>query len=196
MLIVFFSLFAYFLTFFCVIKVLKNKKLKYSNFPPLKMKKGGVFFMSTNTHRIKLNNSKLFLVRDILYLKTNEKLVIFTNVKDVKIYEHYLYFTGKGEVRILFDCENFYRYFALIVSSKQFEITTLKQLAIVDLMNNGFNEKFSKITEKYIKIIEKVLNICIFKEKITVKPNKFKLSFVLTYKLNNKIKRVNIKETI
>ena len=120
--------------------------------------------------------------------------MIISNVKDVKIYKHYLYFTAMGEVEICFDFKDIYRNFAIIIKSKQFSIDELKQQAILDIVNNNFDLNSSKIFKKYIKIIEKVLNISIFNEKLTIKPNKFKLSFELAYKLNNKIKRINISQ--
>ena len=135
-------------------------------------------------------------ISDSLYIKNNEKVVIISNVKNVEIYENFLYFTGCGKVEISFDCSMFYKYFALEISSQQFDLKPLKQCAIIDIMNNDFELKFSKIAKKYIKIIEKVLNMCIFKEKIIVKQNNFKLSFVLSYKLNNRIKRIYINETL
>ena len=131
----------------------------------------------------------------VLYLSFNGSLVIITNVDDVKVFEDYLYFTGLGRVEILVDLKDVYKYLAIKIKSKQFSLGELKQAAIIDFMNNNFDINFSKKLNKYIRIIEKVLNICIFQEKIIVKPNKFKLSFELIYKLNNQIKHVIVGET-
>lgn len=156
------------------------------------MKKFGMVFFSSKVHKIKIQNIKLMQIDKVLYLKTTTKLVIINNVEEVKIYNGYLYFKGCGKVTIEFDCKEFYKYFALKISSKQFCLSDLKQQAFVDLMNNGFDKNFSKLMKKYINIIKNVLKIEIFKEKIVVGYNKFKLSFVLTYKLNNVIKRINV----
>ena len=186
----------YLVTFLLTVKFKKSNSLNYHKFPHVGINKSGIKFYSTLTHRIKISNVKIMKIGDLLYVKNNEKVVIVSNVKDVKIYEKFLYFTGCGKVEISFDCSEFYKYFALEIFSEQFDLKPLKQYALIDLMNNDFELKFSKTAKKYIKIIENVLNISIFKEKIVVKQNNFKLSFVLSYKLNNRIKRIYINETL
>ena len=182
---------------FCLVATLKKSfKLKYYEFPNLKLKKEGITFFSLTTHRIKIKNAKMMLIKDNLYMRTNERLIIITNITDVKVYENFLYFTAMGMVKIIFDCKDIYRFFAIKIESNSFDLSILKQNAILNLINNSFELNFSKITKKYINIIENVLNIKIFKEKIIVKPNKFKLSFKLSYKLNNQIKQVFINETL
>ena len=182
----------YSITFFCVVKLKKSAQLKCQNFTHLRLKKNCISFVSNGIHRIKISNAKIMQMNNILYLNLSNRLVIISNVKDVKIYESYLYFTALGKVEILIDLKTIYKYFAIQIRSKQFDINELKQRAIIDLMNNNFDINFCKIMKRYIKIIEKVLNIVILQKKIIVKPNKFKLSFVLSYKLNNQIKRVSI----
>ena len=182
--------------FFLVINLKKTKKIKYKPLPKLYMKKDGITFTSTSTHRLKIENKKTMQIGNVLYFKTESKLIIISNVKEVRIVNEYLYFTALGNVKFTFDCEEFFRYFALSIKSQQFNLDELKQSAICDLINNNFDINFCKNAKNYINIIEKVLNICIFQEKIIIKPNKFKLSFTLTYKLNNKIKRIIINETV
>jgi len=182
----------YFITFFCVVKFKLTYDLRHENFPTLKMKKSGISFVSTSTHRIKITNIKTKLIGKTLYLKTTKTLIIITNVKDVKIYNQFLYFTCLGRVQVFFDCKEFYQYFVIIIKSDQFDINELKQSALINLANNGFDINFSDIAKKYVNIIKKVLNINIFDKKITIKQNKFKFSFELVYKANNKIKKVII----
>ena len=183
----------YFITFFCVIKFKKSTQLKHQEFPTLKVNKNEIFFTSYQTHRIKIKDYKIMKIENVLYLNLYEKLIIISNIKDVKIYNGFLYFTALGEVKILVDMKCVFKYFAIQIKSKQFSIDALKQQAILDFMNNGFNINFSKILKKYIKIIEKVLKINIFEEKIVINANNLKLSFVVSYKVNNKIKCVNIR---
>ena len=173
-----------------------KSKPTFFKFPRLKLTKKGIEFYSHCQHRIKIEEMKLMLVNSTLYLKNNKKLIIINNVKDVMLFENYLYFTGLGFVRICFDCESVYRYFMVEIKSKQFSLNNIKQNAILDLMNHNFDYAQCCVTRRYINIIRKVLNIDISSEKVTIKPNKFKLSFVVFYKVNNIIKRVNIRQTL
>ncbi len=180
----------YNITIFIFFKFKKSSKLNYQNFPTLTLKKNGIFFTSKQTHRLKIINGKYMLANKILYLNLSNKLVVISNIKDIKIFEGYLYFTALGEVEITVDNMNIYRYFALKVNSSQFDFNAIKQKAIKDYINNNFDINLSKNMKKYIKIIEEVLNIHIYREKIVIKSNKFRLKFQLIYKLNNKIKRI------
>lgn len=187
---------AYFFSFFFVRIFKKKKRVKKTKFPVLRMNKSGIFFNSNAEHLIKIDNVKLMQVGTVLYVKTSTDFIIFSNVKDAKVIDGCLIFRALGKVKILFDCSKYYRYFLLNIKSQQFDLGKLKQLAILDLMNNNFDINFCKFTKKYIKIIKNVLNIHIFKEKIVIKKNKFKLSFIASYKLNNVIKHVSVNETI
>ncbi len=182
----------YLIVFFCVVALKKTKQLKWYDFPLLKLKKDGIEFITTLTHRIKIADAKMTQLCDKLYLNLNGKLIIISNVKDVKIFDEYLYFTGLGKVEIITDLKEIYKYFSITIKSEQFFIDEIKQSAIIDLINNNFEINFCKNLKRYIKIIENVLNIHIYQEKIIVKSNKYNLSFELIYKLNNKIKRVII----
>lgn len=190
-----FVLIVYFVIFFFVIKFKKSKP-KSEPFPMLKLNKNGVSFFSKGTHSIKVDNIKTMLNNSVLYIKIEQKLVIVTNVKNVMIFNNKLYFTSCGETKIIFDCNSFYRYFALKITSHQFCLDDLKQLAIKDLINSNFNLTKAKTTRKYINIIENILNIHISDRQVIIKPNRFKFSFNVTYKVNNKIKRVNINQTL
>ena len=115
----------YFITFFLLIKFKKSNGLKYYKFPQVSINKSGIKFYSSLTHRIKISNVKIMKISDSLYIKNNEKVVIISNVKNVEIYENFLYFTGCGKVEISFDCSMFYKYFALEISSQQFDLKPL-----------------------------------------------------------------------
>ena len=187
---------AYFLTFYLVMKIKNKHKQKEICFPLLKMTKTGITFFSYDEHKINIQNMKTMQIGDVLYLRTTEKLIIISNVKNVKIYEDFVQFTSCGQTKILFDCLDFFRYFAIDICSKQFNLSKIKQTAILDLMNNNFDIKSSALAQRYINIIKNILNIHIDNEKVIIKPNRFKFSFVVTYMVNNKIKRVNIRQTL
>ena len=191
-----FLLSAYFLTFFCVIQIRKGKHPKYTDFPHLNLNSKGICFVSNQTHRIIINTAKTMLINKNLYIKYSSQLVIISNVENIKIYDKYLYFDCLGKVEILFNTKDYYKHFAIIISSNQFDLNKQKQIAILDLINNEFDINQSPLTKRYINIIKNILNIVIDKEKVIVKPNKFKFSYVLTYKSNNKIKRITINEKI
>lgn len=184
----------YFLVFSLVLKVKKNKGIKFKKFPTLKLTKNGIEFSSFDIHRIFIKDFKVMQVENVVYLKTQSQLLTISNIDNVFYFENYLHFTSKGRVKILFDCTSIYRYFSIKIESKKFNLNSLKQMAILDLMNNAFDLNKSKIMKKYINIIENVLNIKISKEKVVVKQNKLKIPFILTYKINNKIKKVKINE--
>lgn len=181
----------YFLTFLCVVKFKRNK-IKYSNFPKLKLNKHGIFFNSNLTHRIKIDIEKICLIGNNLYIKCKNNIILIKNVKDVKIFEGFLYFLCLGEVEILFDFSCVFRYFGIDIKTKKFDFKKMKQMAICDLINNNFDIDFSKIAKNYIKIIKNVLKINIFDNKISIMKNNLNIDFMLTYKLNGKIKRVYI----
>ncbi len=189
------AIIAYFVSFFCVTRF-KKVKLKKTNFPHLKMSKSGISFFSESEQTIKVGKVKLMQVKNLLYLKIENNIIIISNVKDSRIIDNNLTFKCLGNVKILFDCSKYYRYFLLEFKSHQFNLNKQKQIAILDLLNNNFDINFCKYTKKYIKIIQNVLNIHVFKEKIVIKKNKFKLSYVVSYKINNIVKRVRVNETI
>lgn len=185
----------YFITFFCVIKT-RKRRIKFSDFPQFKINQSGVFFYSKQTHRIKIENDEVFQIQKNLYIRTKNEIIIIKNVENVKIFENFLYFKALGKVKIIFNIKQIYNYLVLLVESKQIDMNYLRQIAIIDLINNDFDINNSKLLKKYIKILKNVLNIGIFKEKIVVKQNKYKIPFILTYKINNKIKKVCVNETL
>ena len=173
----------------------KSRTLISSNFPKLKLIKSGIVFHSTATHKLRYKGDKLMLIGVDLYMKTQEKLIIFHNVKDVKVYEGFLYFTALGEVKICFDCE-FFKYFAIKISSDKFSLNQLKQQAILNFMNCEFNLNLSVMMKKYLKILKDILKINITNKGIQIKPNEFRLPYELTYKVNNTIKTVKVNQIL
>lgn len=186
----------YFFIVFAIIRYKKTYNLKFKDFPYMTLKKDGIYFSSNSTHRIKINSMEAMLVGDALYLKTENQIIIISNVSSVKIFNEYLYITCLGDVKIYADLVGIYRYFSIKIKSKKFNIEAIRQEAIIDFINHEFNINFSNVLKRYIKIIENVLNIHIFKEKIIIRPNKFKFPLEMTYKLNNKIKHIKFNSKI
>lgn len=189
------AIICYFLTFCLTIVILNKRRIQYVSYPKLYLKKFGLVFYSFKTHRINIKDCKTMQVDKIVYIKKDSKMIILTNVDNLQFNDDYMYFSGLGKVKISFNCTCFYKYFNIDIDSKKLDLKNLKQLALLDVINNLFNLKNAKILLKYLKVITKVLNISINDKKIIVKRNKFKIPYILTYKVNNVLKRVNVNET-
>jgi len=190
------AFFSYILTIILIFFVINKFKYKTKPFPKLKINKNGIIFYSTLKHKIRIDDVKLLQLNDAVYLKKQCEVIVIHNVKDVFTKNNYLYFRAKGEVKILFNTNEIYRYFNIVIQSKKFSLNKLKQLALIDVLNNIFNIKNSKILKKYLNIVKNILKIDINNKKIEIKPNIFNLSFTLIYKTNNQITRVNVEETL
>jgi len=171
----------------------KHTKLKYNNFPKLHLKKYGIEFFSYSVHRIKIYDAKLNLVEKDLYIKILNKIVVIKNVEDVVVFNDYLYFHTLGKVKILFDCSSIFRYYNIKIISNKLCVEGVKQQSLIELINNKFQINFCKSVKKYINIIKNILKIEIFEKKLKIKPNNLKIPFILKYRVNNKIKRINVK---
>ena len=190
------ALFVYLLTFRVVSKIKEKQLLKFKPFPKLKLKRKGIFFFSRDRHRLKIDNNKFIQIKNNLYIKTHDKIVTISNVDKVIFVDKFLYFTSLGHVSINMELREISNYFNIDILSKRFCIDEQKQLAILDILNNNFEIKNCKSLKKYIENIKNILNICIFSKKIIIKQNNFKLPFVVKYKLNNKIKKVYVNQTL
>ena len=190
------AIFAYILTTFLVFFIIKKNKYKTKPFPKLKINKNGIIFYSNFKHKIKIGDAKLLIIENTAYLKKVNKVLTIHNVEDVFIKDNYLYFKANGNVKILFNTIDFYRYFNIIIQSEKFNINKLKQLALIDILNNVFNIKNSKIFKKYLNIVKNILKININNKKIEIKPNNFNLSYTVIYKTNNQITKVNVEKTL
>lgn len=185
----------YFVSFAITIVLLGNKKKKIYAFPLLKVGKDGVSFNSLKRHKIFIAQAKVMQVDKVVYLKNDNQLIIIKNVDNVFIDKSYLYFNSLGEVKIFFDCSKFYKYFNIKLTSSKFDISLIKRKASLDIVKNLIMLKNAKFLKRYIWILTKVLNITFEDDLIRIKKNKFKLPFSVTYKLNGKLKTININET-
>lgn len=181
-----------------VITLILLEKFKYKifEFPKLKTNKNGIQFFSFKKHRLYVERVKIFKIADNYYLKTDKAIIIFKNIKNVVLKNGYMYFKALGEVEINFNFENLYRYFNFNINLKNVDFNNLKQIAILDLMNNGFEVEKSENFKKFLKFIKNILKIEINDKKLTIFSNNLNISYQIVYKCNNKIKKINIQNTI
>lgn len=186
------ALISYFVTLFFVVRIMENKHTKHKELPTLQMMKNGVFFHSKQRHRIQIENCKYEQVGNCVYVTKNGEIIQIKNVDNVIKKDEYLYFKALGNVEIL--CQNFngIEYFYLHIMSAKFNINTLKQEALTELINNNFEINFCKNAKKYLIIVKNVLKITIFEKKLTIKQNKFKFPFQIQYSINGKNKIINL----
>lgn len=189
-------LLAFFITEIAISLCLEIFKYKCYEFPKIKVVKNGINFFSTKQHKIKIYNLKLCELAGNFYLKSNSQIIVFRNIKNIKIKNNYMYFVGCGKVEMIFDFSKFYKYFNIEININEFNFLQFKQNAILDYLNNRFNIENAKIFQKFLKFIKNTLKIQINNENLTIFSNNLKISYQLIYKLNNKIKKINITNTI
>lgn len=187
--------FVYLLSSFVVVCIACKIKLSSKRILNPKVKKFGIVFYSNNRHKIRIGQAKVIYIGNLIYLKENNKFIIIKNIVDVIVKNEYMFFKANGEVKIFFNCP-FYRYFNLNIRSSYFDLNSAKQQTIDEMLNNLLNLESCIKLKKYLNFIKNTLKIRINNEKIVIFLNKFKIPYTITYKLNNKIKKINIKETI
>ena len=174
------------------------EKFKYciKPFPKLKINKFGIKFFSLAKHRLKIAENKIMFIGENVYLKTPKNMIVFKNIKNLKCKNDYMYFTACGNVEIAFDCGEVYKYFNLLIKSRGLDFDNLKQVALLDLINNNFNFQEAKKFNNFLNFLKNTLKININNKKITISSNKLQLSYQLMYKVGNKIKKINVENTI
>ena len=134
-------------------------------------------------------------IGNIIYLKKDNKLILIKNVDSVMRTDNFIYFTALGEVKIVMNTKEIYRYFNIQISTPNVDFDYLKYRASRGILNNIFEFEKCKYLKDYIQFI-KMLNIVLKNDKLIVHSNRMHIPFVLTYKLNNKIKKVNINDRL
>ncbi len=178
---------------FIIAKNCKNYATKL--IPEMKICKHGITFFSYCRHKIRVEQTKILILNNNVFLKQNNNTIEIKNVKNVILKKNYIYFSALGNVEVLFNAEPIYRYFNIKILSNDFSLEELKQQALLDIINNLFNLDNCSKLRQYLKIVIKILNISITNNRITVKKNNFNLKFTLIYKINNTIKKINIGES-
>lgn len=185
----------YFLTLIIVNIVLTKCRFSYSPITNLKLTSRGLEFFSQKRHRLKIESYTYVQLNNSIYIKTEKQMIIIKNVDKVFKKENFIYFQALGKVKILVDIKNIYKYFCLKITSEKVDIVDLKKKAMGDLLENFLVVENAKIVKQYLSLLTKILNIKIKEDKIEIHSNNYNIPFSLTYKLNGRIKRVNVKET-
>lgn len=169
--------------------------IKFKPIPDFLIKKNGIIFFSNAVHRINVNDAEFIQVCKLVYLKSSTKMLILKNVDEIYKKNDWLYFKACGKTEIIFNCEKIYKYFNIRIESNKFDLSQLLINAKQEILNNLFNSCKFESVRKYINLIKNVLNITFNKNGISVKENKFKLPYTLTYKQGGRVKTINVKET-
>lgn len=184
--------FVFYLTLFLIFLLIFNKlKRKFSKFPKLKLKRNGINFYSKSSHLISVTNCEIEIYNKKIILIYNSKIVQIENVRVKFIDDEKIYIKALGNVNIIFNCEKYFRYFNFEIQSNYFEIETLKQKAILSLIENNFDEKNFTMKKYLLTIIDK-LKIRIDNKKVVVGKNDFGFPFVIKYKTGNVLKVLSV----
>lgn len=159
------------------------------------MYKYGLSFYSFEQHRIIIENAKIMQVGNLVYVKRNNKMFILKNVDNIQVANGFLYFKAEGHVEIILNCRNIYKYFSVDINSQKLNISAFKDQALNFLATNPMSLNNNSKINHYINFLKNILNIDLDGGRLKIGRNKFKIPFSLTYKLNGKIKKVNILET-
>ena len=190
-----YSVIAYILAYFLINFIIAKSRWIFHSFPKLKFTKQGIEFVSFKKHRIKLNQCKYVQLNNLVYIKTTNQLIVIKNVDNLFERQDYLYFKALGKVKIVFDFKQEYKYFNLKLSSNKIDINDMWKKAGFDVVENITNLNNAEHYKKYINLLTRILNIEICDDGLKIRKNKFNIPFSVVYKLNGKIKRVNINET-
>lgn len=190
-----FIVLTYFLILTIVFFLLYKRKFVYKPISRLNMTKYGITFHSNKKHRIRVGNVKFLMLKNTVYLKRNKKTVVIKNIDRVFLKSGFLYFRALGDVKIVFNCKSFYKYFNILIKSNEFDFYQLKNKALLDMIDNLFTLNECKSLVSFLNILHRILNISISDKNVIVKKNKYNISFSLIYKVNNQLKKININET-
>ena len=157
----------------------------------VKIASDGLEFPSYSRHRLDVSNCKCVFSFHRVGIYSKDKIIFIENILDCFIHENFLYFKGNGTVKIIFDFEDRH-YFYLDIKSNMVDINHYKSLALIELVENLFDYMKCENFKKFLKIVKNLLKIRIFNDKIEINQNKFKISYTVRYKINNKIKKVFI----
>ena len=185
----------YFLILTIVFILLYKVKFIIKPIPRLSMTRYGLVFHSKKRHRIKVGEAKLLILKNTIYLKRNKRTVVIKNTDRVFQRGEYLYFRALGEVKIIFNCKSFYKYFNILIKSTEFDFNEIKNRAMHDMLNNLFCLNECKSLISFLNIVHRILNISINDKNVIVRKNKYNISFILIYRINNHIKKINVNET-
>lgn len=157
----------------------------------LKLSKNGLKFYSKKRHRIYVGECRIMQIKDRIYIKRDKKIIILNNVDRVIYKKGYVYFRALGKVNIIFDARAFYKYFNIDIKSPMFDLSEIKNEALISITKNLFNTQTKEVT-RYLNLIINILKIQITDKSIAVKQNKYNLKFQIRYVARDKLKTINI----
>ncbi len=192
----FFIVSTYFIALVLIFLVIYKLKNKTHPLPNLVLTKCGLIFNSYKRHKIFVGDVKLMQIENCVYLKKGVNTIAIKNVNSICLNNGYLYFNALGKVKILFNCKSYYRLFNINIKSAQFDLYSLKQQALIQLVNNLFDVNNCTLVKRYINAVKSILNISADSNKLEVKQNKYLLPFTITYKIKNTLKVVNINQKL
>lgn len=182
----------YLITFLVFSKILLKKRYKYKPFPFLTLTKNGIIFSSFSQHRIKINNANVLEMDKNIYLNYNGKRIVLQNVGKSFVKDNFLYFTALGNCKMCVNCEKFYNYFSLNITSNKFNLNSIKQKALQNILLNIFSINECVELKRYLHIIKNILKVNFSNGKLQICQNNYHLPFVIEYSKNGKKKRVKV----
>ncbi len=181
----------YFLVLVLTLFVLTKRSNKTKNIKTISITKKGIEFVSYYRHNINISNAKFIIIDKQVFIKRGQKRLVIKNIDNVESVGDNLYFTCLGQVEMLFDNQEYYKYFNVIIFSDKFNLNNLRHKAMLDVFNFPFSFENRQNFAFYIKIVRNILKVNFQKNAITVKANKYFLPFKIVYRLNGKIRKVN-----
>ncbi len=185
-------LIVYFVTFTLTMLVILHFRCKVKPLPKLKLKKFGLEFVSTAKHKIETDGAEVMIIGHAVHCKKGDRLITIKNVKNVFVWGKFLYFGCFGRTQIFCDVKSFFNYMQLKIEMENFDVQNFYEAAVADLINHLFCFENSEKLKKYLTFVKKVLKISVNNTKLTIKQNKLKLAFCLTYVVAGRKKRIMV----
>ena len=180
----------YLLTICLVFITLKAKRNKVFDLPELNFEQDKICFFSKRKHKIKCENCSVLAIGDKAFLKSGKRKICIQNITDVFLKKDYLFFKACGSVEILFGKNKLFRYLQLNICSKDFDLSSLKRQAELEVVNNLFDLRNCKQLKRFLRFVVKVLKINAQGEKLIVKQNNYNFSYSVDYFCKNVKKRI------
>lgn len=180
----------YLSTITIVFIIINKKKNKIFPIPKIYFCGDKICFNTNHRHQICVGECSLLVVKNKAYLKRLNKRICLCNVEDVKLKNQMLTFVGLGTVEIEIGKSNVNKYLQMNISSYDFDLTSLKREAELEIVNNLFDLTACESLKRYLRFVKRILNININNSKIEVKQNVYNFAFCVDYEFNGNKKRI------
>lgn len=182
----------YMCSIFLIFLIIAMYKVKVKPFPQLHLLKDGIYFNSTFQHKLKIDDASVMQIDNEIFLSKSGRRIVIKNATLCFIKNGYMFFKPLGNCCIGINTSRFYKYFEIIIKSKQFNLETMKQQALQDVLFNIFNINKCIKLKRFLHIVTNILKIKIINNKLNISQNKYGIPFSVEYVKNGKKKRVNI----